>query len=75
MKAKMYCVTGFVFCLLFLAGFGQASENLSAPGPEAFFPQARFEFAPVVEGVEVQHAFSVQNRGMEPLKILNVRTG
>lgn len=75
MKAKLQSVFFLFFFLLTIAGGVQASENVTAPGPEAFFPQTQFEFAPVVEGAEVRHEFTVQNRGAEPLKITNVKTG
>ena len=75
MKAKLLRVFLLVIFLLMISGGGQAAENVTAPGPEVFFPQTRFEFAPVVEGIEVRHDFTVQNRGTEPLKITNVKTG
>ena len=75
MKAKLQSVFFLVIYLLMFAAGGKAAENVTAPGPEAFFPQTRWEFQPVVEGVEVRHEFTVQNRGTEPLKITNVKTG
>jgi hypothetical protein len=40
-----------------------------------FFPEKAFEFAPVIDGVNVVHDFVVFNKGTLPLLIDNVRTG
>lgn len=41
--------------------------------PAAFFPELRFEFEPVDEGVVIKHDFIVENRGDAPLVIKDVR--
>jgi len=43
--------------------------------PSAFFPESRYEFTPVVAGINVTHEFIVQNKGTEPLHIEKVKTG
>ena len=56
-----------------------ASSDKPADGgtavPEAVFPQKQYEFAPVMDGVEVKHDFIVENHGKAPLIIQNVRPG
>jgi hypothetical protein len=42
--------------------------------PWAYFPAARYEFPPVVEGQEVSHNFVVQNKGNVPLEVQKVKT-
>jgi len=42
--------------------------------PSAYFPAARYEFAPVVEGQEISHNFVIQNKGAAPLEVQKVKT-
>jgi hypothetical protein len=42
--------------------------------PSAFLPAAKFEFEPVVEGIEVTHEFIIQNKGAALLQVQNVKT-
>lgn len=53
------------------------SQTLAGAGdaPAVFFPEKAFEFAPVIDGVNVVHDFVVLNKGTVPLLINNVRTG
>ena len=43
--------------------------------PQAFMPTTHYEFATVVEGREIVHAFRIQNKGQGPLVIEKVKTG
>ena len=54
-----------------------AAQTLAGAGdaPALFFPEKAFEFAPVIDGVNVVHDFVVFNKGTLPLLIDNVRTG
>jgi len=66
----------FIFLWLMLAGLMFAVSAL-AETPAAsgtFFPQTRYEFAPVFEDQEVTCGFVVQNKGKAPLDILEVKT-
>ena len=72
-----------VFGLLVAAVMGwgisppAAAPTLAGAGdaPALFFPEKAFEFAPVIDGVNVVHDFVVFNKGTLPLLIDNVRTG
>ncbi|MBE0586291.1 MAG: hypothetical protein IH612_21320 [Desulfofustis sp.] len=43
--------------------------------PVVYLADTEFEFAPVVEGVTVEHDFILANRGDAPLAILAVKSG
>ncbi|OQY58734.1 MAG: hypothetical protein B6245_10370 [Desulfobacteraceae bacterium 4572_88] len=79
----------FLLCILLFAANALAAEDVprstppdatvtpqvSQGGPSALLVSERFEFEPVFDGAEVVHAFVLQNKGTEPLKIEKVRTG
>ncbi|MDA8403476.1 MAG: hypothetical protein M0Z56_04660 [Desulfobacteraceae bacterium] len=69
----------FLKILLILYLFFEAGQALAhaqtAPAPQTFLPETRFEFPPVFEGQTVRHAFVIANRGTAPLDIADVRTG
>jgi hypothetical protein len=53
-----------------------ASAALAAePAPRAVTPETEFEFAPVVEGLPVHHAFLVRNEGDAPLIFGKIHSG
>ena len=54
-----------------------AHEKKSTPqaSASAYFPELKYEFEAVVEGIKATHDFMVQNKGTAVLKIKNVRTG
>ncbi len=60
--------------VLFCAVCSWSAEE-SLEGPEAWIAGSLFEFQPVLEGTEVVHAFSLENRGDAPLKILKIESG
>ena len=65
-KTYMMCLTvGLVLCLL----------TAAAAAPAIDVPQPRHEFAPVPEGAEVSHDFTIRNRGGSDLEIQKVETG
>jgi hypothetical protein len=45
------------------------------PGPSAFFPEATYEFTPVLDGSKVVHEFVIQNKGTAALTVEKVKTG
>jgi hypothetical protein len=61
---------------LFLCGTtGNAGQSTDTPEPEAFLPQASYQFEPVAEGSRVVHEFILQNQGTAPLEIIKISTG
>jgi hypothetical protein len=52
-----------------------ASEIKAAmdKAPKAVFPQLKYTFAPVFEGLEIKHDFVVENQGAAPLVIKSIR--
>ena len=80
MKSKMLFSVFFSFFLLFLIPFSfgagdKQAAAISNKGPSVFYPSAKYEFAPVAEGIVVRHNFIVQNKGDGTLHINKVRTG
>jgi uncharacterized membrane protein YebE (DUF533 family) len=53
----------------------QDASKTHSEQPKAVIPQMEFEFAPVFEGVQVKHDFTIENHGNAPLVIKNVRPG
>jgi hypothetical protein len=75
MRIKPSYACALVLCILFTASVSLGAENPMKQSPSAFFPESRYEFTPVVAGIDVTHAFVVQNKGTEPLHIEKVKTG
>lgn len=68
--------TMLVFTLIcLLPGLGQTATTDQRTGPKAYLPENVYEFAPVMEGLQVVHEFVVHNKGDEPLNILNIKSG
>jgi hypothetical protein len=67
--------------LTLLAGFSlnhtARAEGESAPAkadpPKALWSQTTYEFAPLMEGTDIQHDFIVENKGQGPLTISKVQ--
>ncbi len=55
------------------AASSEKPTDKDAANPEAVFPQTQYEFAPVMEGVDITHDFVIENHGNAPLVIQNVR--
>ena len=73
-----YRVRYFIFFVLFMPffmAFSFASEKAIQESPSAFFPRDRYKFNAVIDGAEVTHAFTIQNKGDAPLIINDVKTG
>ena len=49
--------------------------KIDSQTPSVFLPVTRWEFEPVLDGVEVLHDFTIQNTGRAPLNIERVKTG
>lgn len=64
----------FIVCLVaFGAGTQLAHAEDNAKGPQAVFPDTRYEFGTIMEGQQVRHDFIVENRGAAPLVIERVQ--
>ncbi len=67
---KRYFIFALI-CGLFVAASVVSGAQKS---PSTFLPIKKFEFAPVLDGVQIQHTFAIQNKGTLTLDILKVRT-
>lgn len=70
----LYAFT-MAFCTLFFSTISLGTESNATNLPSALFPETRFEFKPVVDGIAVIHSFIVKNKGTVPLEIEKVKTG
>jgi hypothetical protein len=50
-----------------------AAAPTTSGTPQAFFVEPRYEFAPIMEGADIEHEFIVENRGKAPLAIHKVQ--
>ena len=76
MKPKMFFSVFLLFFFVIPFSFGAGDKQAAAiSGPSVFFPSAKYEFAPVAEGIIVRHNFIVQNKGDKTLHINKIRTG
>ncbi len=64
-----------MLALLLPVSHSAAASSQTPTAPRVEIDQLRHAFAPVVEGTQVTHAFTVRNAGNAPLVIKNVRTG
>jgi len=78
MKLKTFFAVFLILFILTPLSFGAGDKQDAAPshkGPSVFFPTARYEFAPVADGIVVRHEFIIQNKGDQTLYINKIRTG
>ncbi|MBI5550838.1 MAG: hypothetical protein HY911_04965 [Desulfobacterales bacterium] len=68
------------FLVLMLGfGFGEAASAEGDPtptqaaAPKAHWPLTTYEFAPLMEGADIQYDFIVENKGQGPLTINKVQ--
>lgn len=87
MRYTQWCGALLALLMLTAMGFGESgavpfwfatntawADDAAAPGAsQAFFPEPRYEFAPIMEGVDIEHEFIVENRGKAPLAIYKVQ--
>ena len=66
------CCSFFVFCLMIMISGAQEKEKGS---PSIIFPDPRYEFEAVFEGVDVVHDFVVKNTGTAALNIQKASGG
>ena len=70
---RVLCRVLFFSCFILFAANPVSSEVKQ--GPKAVISNPEFDFKDVKQGETVEHAFTIQNRGDLPLKVLNVRPG
>lgn len=66
------CCSLFVFCFMVLA-FGAQDEVKASPS--VVFPEPKYEFDAVFEGIDVMHDFVIQNKGTATLDVQKVSGG
>ena len=71
---KRYFIIALIFGLFVATSAVSGGQKKAKKSPSAFLPVKKFEFAPVLEGVQIQHTFDIQNKCALPLDILKVRT-
>ena len=69
------CGFAIFLCILIATTLAFGTENSAENLPSALWPEARFEFKPVVAGVDVTHSFIVKNNGSALLLIESVKAG
>lgn len=75
MKLKLISIFFATVCILSLnSGVFGASEQ-TPPSLSVFVPESRYTFPTVIDGTEVTHDFTLQNKGDAPLVIEKVKTG
>ena len=68
--------TMLVFTLICLSpGLGRTAATDQQTGPKIYLPENIYEFAPILEGLQVVHEFAVYNKGDQPLNILKIKSG
>ena len=75
MKFKLFGVLLSVFCGFVLISVSFGADKVIENYPAAILPEVRYDFEPVIDGLEITHAFIIQNKGTAPLEIEKVKTG
>jgi len=75
MKIKNLFFFFLLFSLILNLNTAIKAEDNVNTYPSAYLPVDNYEFNPVVEGVEIDHQFIIQNKGTAPLNIEKVKTG
>ena len=80
MNNRMLTFTATLLMLWAVAGAVGASDEAATQDaamatPQVALPEAKYEFAPVVDGSIVSHDYLVKNTGDGPLDITQVKTG
>ena len=77
MRLKIFSVFTLAVALCILA-FGTESfgvENKTPGTPSVYFPENRYIFSPVLDGIDVIHDYILYNKGTSQLQIEKVKTG
>ena len=75
MKIKNLFFFFLLFSLILNLNTAIKAEDNVKTFPSAYLPVDNYEFDPVVEGVEIDHQFIIQNKGTADLNIEKVKTG
>ncbi len=70
MKRSLILVLG-IFVALFAVAQNQEAEK---KGPKIVFEETSFDFGDIFQGDQVEHVFTFENSGTEPLILTNVST-
>lgn len=72
----MKTLVAFIFGTFVVFGAWAQEEAASEPvtGPIISFEEVTFDFGDITQGDKVEHVFSFENTGVEPLIITNVQT-
>lgn len=71
----MKIVASMLLLGLALAGAAQeAQEEAPVSGPKIYFAETSHEFGDIIQGDKVEHTFTFENTGNEPLILTDVRT-
>jgi len=73
-KIKHFLLVGFLVGLLLLFSFNMVQAQ-EIRAPKLSLVEDMFDFKEVVEGEIVNHSFTLQNKGNDTLKILQVKPG
>lgn len=73
---KKFVVFFFSFLILALASFAQEDKVFDEPanGPKIVFQESSFDFGDITQGDVVEHVFTFENTGNQPLILSNVQT-
>ena len=74
MKLKRSLLIFIAGCMLFSAVSSFGAGQKDTESPSAYFPERYYKFKQVVDGVEIMHDFSLQNKGDATLTISKITT-
>ena len=60
--------------VVFFAIAQEKNDNTQQPGAQIVFEETSFDFGDIQQGDKVEHIFSFENTGTEPLILTNVQT-
>lgn len=64
-----------VFIAAFLStAAATGDQGADNKAPSVVLRSDKFQFHPILDGIEIQHTFAIQNKGSAVLEIQNVRT-
>jgi len=75
MKLKFLSIFFAVVCILSFNSGAFGASKQTPPSPSVLVSESRYTFPTVIDGTEVTHDFTIQNKGDAPLVIEKVKTG
>lgn len=73
-RIKRSLAVGFLMGFLLLLGFNMVRAQ-ETRAPKVGLVEHMFDFKEVLEGEIINHSFTIQNKGNETLRILQVKPG